>query len=86
MFAAYLLLVLLYSLLLRQLPVLDVAAIAAGLVVRAVGGAVLAARLGANARAVVQSEMSWTRNAERTESVYERVVGKSMMRARRRTG
>ena len=38
----YLVLVLLYSLVLRRLPVLDVGAIAAGLVVRAVGGAVLA--------------------------------------------
>jgi len=34
----------------------------------------LAARLGANARALAQSEMSWARNAERTESVYERVL------------
>ena len=34
----------------------------------------LAARLGANARVVVQQELSWTRNAELTESVYERVM------------
>jgi 4-hydroxybenzoate polyprenyltransferase len=38
----YLLLVLLYSLALRRLPVLDVAAIATSLVLRAVGGAALA--------------------------------------------
>jgi glycosyltransferase involved in cell wall biosynthesis len=35
----------------------------------------LAARLGANAMAVARNELSWTRNAERTEAVYARVLG-----------
>jgi glycosyltransferase involved in cell wall biosynthesis len=49
----------------------------AGAILRLLSDPDLAARLGADAREIVRTELSWTRNAERTESVYERVLGRA---------